>query len=338
MNNLKFLELAAEIGAEVNPKPVAPNPRVGAIAVQAGKVLATAAHNFFGGNHAEKNLLLELEKMRVSDFSEIEIYVSLEPCEFFTGKKTASCSELLRKMRPKKIVFGSVDPRFGGKNVEKFRAAGIECVFEKSQKCADLNPHFQVFEKFGRPFVRVKMAATLNGKVVLASGEKRISGQCSQRKVHEMRSEFSAILTTTQTIFDDDPRLDLRFLETSSRKKIPDLIVCGRRAGKVEETTQIFAARNRQVHFFPEMEVEKVLEKSAEMGYFSVLTECGPRMATTLLAKNLVDEVAIFWAGKILHGTKSLFGTEILDFAERFELVSAEKIDDDLLALFRKKN
>ena len=182
MNNLKFLELAAEIGAEVNPNLVAPNPRVGAVAVRGGKVLATAAHNFFGGSHAEKNLLIALEKMRVSDFSEIEIYVSLEPCEFFTGKKTASCSELLRKMRPKKIVFGAADPRFGGKNVEKFRAAGIECVFEKSQKCADLNPHFQVFEKFGRPFVRVKMAATLNGKVVLASGENEFRGNVRSEK------------------------------------------------------------------------------------------------------------------------------------------------------------
>ncbi len=273
-----FLSRAAEIASAVDPHRVRPNPRVGCVIVQSSiindqlskKIISEGVHEYFGGPHAEVNAL-----KNVADCSDCEVYVTLEPCDHFSGKKTPSCTEFLISQKPKKIVVGSLDPKFQGKNVEALRRAGIEVEVRDCPQCRALNPFFQKFVKTGMPFVTLKLAQSLDGRItsphpqpLSRRGERvaYISNELSRAKVHQMRAMHSAILTTTETILTDDPRLDCRLDEffpspptplpqggEESRKSSlnppffkggsgcsnPDVVIVGNR--KIPKTAKIFS-------------------------------------------------------------------------------------------------
>ena len=243
----KFLNFCAEIAAKIDPHKIAPNPRVGAVAVKNGKILAAAVHEKFGGPHAE---ILLFEKLKNVEISGAEIFISLEPCDDFRGKKTKSCTKfLIKKLKNKnaKIFVGARDPHFCGKNLEKIRAAGIFCEFLKNKNCEKLNPFLKKFSEKKLPFLNLKIAQNLAGKI-FDSQKKWISGEISRQKVHEWRANFSAILTTTATILADNPRFDARpknFLRAFSDPKI---LVFGEK--KIPQNFKIFEKNFRAFDFF----------------------------------------------------------------------------------------
>ena len=406
----KFLDFCAEIAGKIDPHRTAPNPRVGAVAAKNGKILAAAAHEKFGGPHAE---ILLFEKLKNFDFCGAKIFISLEPCDDFPGKKTKSCTNfLIKKLKNKnaKIFVGALDPFFGGKNLEKIRAAGIFCEFLKNENCEKLNPFFKKFAEKKMPFLNLKIAQNLTGKI-FDPRKKWISNEISRQKVHEFRANFSAILTTTATILADNPRFDARPQNFSRAFSDPKILIFGEK--KIPRNFKIFEKNFRAFDFFgaekklifekidaenfenrakknlkfKKIRAEKFAKKNFEklasekFGKFgsnfceknilnfeicgkknltpreiyffsgknlradfakiraekidSILTECGGKMNSAILAENLADEISLFLAPKIFPAAKNSFVKNLE--LKNFSLQKCENLGGDIFLNFQKK-
>jgi len=339
---INFMKLAVELAEQVDPHAVSPNPRVGCVVVKTSnnklqttkkEIVGEGVHEKFGGEHAEVNALKGLDNLE-----DYEVYITLEPCDSFSGKKTPSCTELLIQKKPKKVIVGCLDPRFKGANLEKLRQVGIEVEVQENEACRDLNPFLKKFITTGLPYVTVKLAQSLDGKIT--SDKKYISNELSRKKVHEMRANYSAILTTTETIIQDDPRLDCRLNPPSLLKRElegdfssnPDLIVVGNR--KIPKTAKIFGITDRKIYFFETHDLEEVLKECGQKGIDSVMTECGATVATELLKKCLVDEINLFVAPEIFGKGKSSFTDEIN--LDGFKLMDVRNLEGDIWQRFQK--
>ncbi|MCF7917988.1 bifunctional diaminohydroxyphosphoribosylaminopyrimidine deaminase/5-amino-6-(5-phosphoribosylamino)uracil reductase RibD [Candidatus Gracilibacteria bacterium] len=384
-----FMDHAADLASQVDPHLTAPNPRVGCVVVCDGEILASGVHEKFGEPHAEVNSISSLNPgSRVKEpgfWDQCEIYITLEPCDHFQGKKTPSCTELLLKHKPKKVIVGSLDPQFGGKNLEKLKKAGIEVVLEKNEKCEELNPFFAHFVKTKMPYVTVKMAQSLDGRVtkkipgsgIPEPGIDYISNEISRQKVHEMRAQYSALLTTVKTILADDPQLNCRLDNPPSLAKRemegdfskedlnppaplysgavplfqrgrntsdPQIIVLGKKSD-IPPSARIFLSSplgrgsegegNRKIHFFDTHDLKSVLAECAKMGIDSIMTECGPTVATELLKSDLVDEVQLFVAPEIFGKGKDAFLNNAI--LQDFHLHEVENLQGDVWMRFVRK-
>ncbi len=349
---MDFLNLAADLASRVDPHLTVPNPRVGCVIVREGKVIATGVHEKFGGSHAEQNALANSSpyerEIGMGFWHDCEVYLTLEPCDCFPGKKTPSCTDLLIEARPKKIIIGALDAKFGGKNVEKIKNAGILVEFRENEKCKALNPFFKKFITTGFPYLTLKIAQSLDGKIINPHG-KWITNELSRKRVHEMRANYSAILTTVATILVDDPLLDYR-VPTSKSKRLgqsfgvfgtnlknfsnPQLIILGKKE-KIPKSAKIFSIPDRKIHFFEECDLSAVLAECGKRGIDSIMTECGQVMNSELLRNNLVDEILLFIAPKVFGGNvKEAFNCDV--DCGRFELVKVGNLDGDMYCKYRK--
>ena len=320
---LDFLNLAAELAAKIDPHFVSPNPRVGGVISRGEKVLATGAHEKIGEPHAEV-----LATKNFDSLAGCTVSITLEPCDDFPGKKTPSCAQRLISLAPEKIFVGSLDPHFCGKNVEKIRAAGISVEVLAHVPSQNLNPFFSHWISQNRPYVIVKLAQSLDGKITAPGGD-WFSSELSRKKVHALRAEVSAILTTTETVFTDDPRLDCRLSDFPRKFSAPEAIVIGDR--KISPDSKIFAA-TRKIHFFLRTDFSKILETCAANGIDSILVEAGAQFCSEILRQNFVDELQIFTAPKIFGSGKNIFDSEIS--LEKFQLADFENSGGDFWQRF----
>jgi len=191
---------------------VAPNPMVGAVLVHEDEIIGEGRHQQYGGPHAEVNCINSVKQEDRHLISSSTLYVSLEPCSHFG--KTPPCSDLIIKHKIKKVVIGCRDPfkEVDGKGIEKLRAAGIEVrvgILEKD--CKELNKRFMLFNTKHRPYIVLKWAETVDGKIANDSSERLfISNELTNRLVHKWRSEEASILVGTNTALSDDPELTAR--------------------------------------------------------------------------------------------------------------------------------
>ncbi len=337
---MEFLDLAAELAEKVNWRDVYPNPRVGCVIARNGDVVATGVHEKYGSAHAEV-MAIENFKLQTSNFklqtsnnekfiSGVEVYVTLEPCDHFLGKKTGSCTQKLIELHPNKVVIGVLDKRFCGKNVEKLKAAGIKVEVINHEKSEQLSR--------AKPYVILKMAQTLDGKIGETSNYKLqtsnrtpvyISSFESRKKVHQLRSQVDGILTTTETIITDDPILDCRLVNKNIAQ---NLFVFGKRT--IPQNAHIFLSSNREIKFLTGEDLSRDLREISEMGVKTLLTECGSKMATSLLKENLVDEILLFIAPRVSGKGISTFREEISFYD--FSLSSVERVDGDVVLRFIK--
>lgn len=325
----KFLQRAFEIAAQIDPHQVTPNPRVGCVVVRDGEVIAEGVHECHGGPHAEVNALEKVAKLPSCQVTECEVYVTLEPCDCFAGKKTGSCVDLLIEKKPKKVVVGSLDPKFGGRSVEKMKKAGIEVEVSDEEygvRNKELNPFFGHYQKQKKPWITLKVGQSLNGKIT--GGNPYITNEASLQKVHEMRAQYAAILTTTETILQDDPRLDCRLAEGSN----PDIIILGKRA--ISPTAKIWQIGDRDI--FQLESLDDFLESDQYTQLDSVMTECGSEMNALLMERGLVNEIQLFVAPKILRDDEKQNFEKELDL-EGFQLEKVEKLRGDLGFTYREK-
>ncbi|MCX8012565.1 MAG: bifunctional diaminohydroxyphosphoribosylaminopyrimidine deaminase/5-amino-6-(5-phosphoribosylamino)uracil reductase RibD, partial [Desulfobacterota bacterium] len=182
-----------------------PNPLVGAIIVKDGQIVGQGFHHQAGGPHAEINALKAAgDRARGG-----EIYLNLEPCSH-TGR-TSPCVEALIHSQIKKVFVGMVDPNplVQGKGIKKLQEAGIEVkVGILEEECRKLNEIFIKYITTRRPFVILKIAASLDGKIATVTGDSRwITNEKSRDHVHRLRSEVDAVLVGTGTVEKDDPQL-----------------------------------------------------------------------------------------------------------------------------------
>lgn len=204
---LRCLELA-RLGAG----HVAPNPMVGAVLVHEDRIIGEGYHQIYGQAHAEVNCIAAVREEDRGLIPASTIYVSLEPCAHFG--KTPPCADLIIRERVPRVVVGCRDPfpLVDGKGIEKMRAAGVDVevgVLEK--ECIELNSRFFTFNTQHRPYIVLKWAQSMNGRMGGGTGDRVfISNEYTNRLVHKWRSEEAAILVGTNTALLDDPALTVR--------------------------------------------------------------------------------------------------------------------------------
>ena len=291
-----------------------PNPRVGCVVVRDGVVVGEGFHERAGEPHAEVHALRSAgDRARGA-----EVFVTLEPCSHFG--RTPPCADALLDAGVKKVWVAIEDPNpeVSGKGLERLRAAGIEveCGLMAAQAQA-LNRGFVSRMTLGRPHVTLKLAASLDGRTAMASGESKwITSEAARADVHRLRAEAGAVLTSSATVLADDPELTVRHLETSRQ---PDRIVLDAR-GRVGRDAKVWNEGARRIWMTAQPgtaappAVERISLQAqgqhfslkaalAELGRLKindVLVECGPTLAGLLLQAEVVDELVMYLAPSLL--------------------------------------
>ncbi len=308
---LRALELAA-LGLYTTD----PNPRVGCVLANAERVVGEGWHQRAGEPHAE---ILALRAAGAQARGAC-VYVTLEPCSH-TGR-TPPCADALVAAGVARVVCCSRDPypKVAGRGIDRLRSAGIAVsVGGLADEARQLNVGF--FSRFerGRPFVRLKLAMSLDGRTAPASGAKMwISGEASRADVQAWRARSSAVLTGSGTVRADDPRLDVRLaygpwvrqplrvvLDTTLRSAPGARIFKG-------DGALVFAAAdapqksldNCRIERLPRaaggLDLNAVMQRLTALEMNEVLLECGATLAGAFIAGRLVDELVLYVAPRLL--------------------------------------
>ena len=303
-----------------------PNPRVGCLVVKKNKMVAGGWHEYAGGPHAEINALGQLQGESGGD-----VYITLEPC--CHHGRTPPCVDALIQYKPERVIVAMQDPNplVAGNGLQKLKDANIEVVTGiQESEARQLNCGFVKRFVSKRPFVRIKMATSLDGRTALKNGESQwISGESSRRDVQFLRARSSAILTSAATVLADDPRLDVRLSSTElglSREVRQPIRVVVDSQLKLSGSEKIFHGgapvwiytlsddRSRHQHLNAagaevivsdvsadgRLDLGLLLNDLAAREINEVHTECGQMLAGALLRQNLVDEIVIYQAPVIL--------------------------------------
>lgn len=333
-----------------------PNPMVGCAIARGDEVVGEGWHQRKGGPHAE-TIALQAAGARAKGAT---AYVTLEPCAH-TGS-TGPCADALIAAGVARVVAAMRDPfpQVDGAGFEKLRAAGIavESGLMEAQARA-LNRGFLSRIEGGRPWLRVKLAASIDGRSALASGESKwISGEAARADVHRWRARSGALLTGSGTVLADDPQLTVRFEDGTAfvpplRVVLdPGLATVAR--GRIREgdapTLYLHApdakpprgltAEHAAVPLHDGMlDLHAVLALLAARGINEVQVEAGATLAGALLAAGLVDELLLYVAPVLLGDrARPLFGgLRIDDMTQRLrlEIVETRRIGDDMRLLMR---
>lgn len=337
---------------------VNPNPLVGAVIVRDGEIIGEGWHRRCGELHAERNALASC---RVSPQG-ATMYVTLEPCCHYG--KTPPCTEALVEAGIARVVVGIGDPnpKVAGGGIEILRRAGIEV--ECGVLADELRYQNRVFLHYistRLPWVTMKTATTLDGKIAAHTGDSRwITCEASRRRVHLMRTRHMAVLTGIGTVLADDPMLNCRLdddcrqpirivADTSARLPLESHLVhtCGEERTIVAHTAAAPAERVAALNeagvetwecpaYGSHVDLGALFERAGAEGIDSVMTESGGRFNSSLVEGGYVDEVAAFIAPKIIGGASSPspVGGRGLDFMSQAMTLSdvrSERIDDDVL-------
>lgn len=329
-----------------------PNPRVGCVIVKQGRIIGEGWHQKAGGPHAEINAL----RKAGSDAKGSTAYVTLEPCSHHG--KTPPCADALIKAGVTRVVAGMQDPNplVSGEGLRKLAAAGLQVQSGVMQPQAEaLNPGFIKRMRHNRPYVRCKLAMSVDGRTALANGESRwITGPEARRDVHRLRARSSAILTGINTVLADDPSLNARLENTATSgedtnceilQPLRVVVDSGLRMPirakmlSLEGTTMIATVNNdvskisqlqhsgAQVDVLPSrdgrVDLDSLMEHLAGRQINELMVEAGSVLNGALLQQNLVDEFIIYMAPCLLgdnaKGLFSLPGLRSMD--DRMELV-----------------
>ncbi len=338
--------------AERGLNTTTPNPRVGCVLVRSGKVVGEGWHEKAGEPHAEANALRHAGEAARGATA----YVTLEPCSHFG--RTPPCADALIAAGVARVVVAIEDPnpQVAGEGMAKLRAAGIDtAVGLMATDATELNIGFVSRMKRGRPWLRLKVAASLDGKTALNNGRSQwITGPEARRDAHAWRARSCAVLTGFGTVRDDDPRLTVRDVPCTRQ---PLRVVVDSRletppAAKVLTggQTLMFAVRpgempGAEVVVMPnaagKVDLSAMLAELGRRGINEVLVEAGVKLNGSLLAAGLVDELLIYQA-PILIGDKArgMFDLpELADLSGRQQLsiIDHRRIGSDLRLLARFK-
>jgi diaminohydroxyphosphoribosylaminopyrimidine deaminase/5-amino-6-(5-phosphoribosylamino)uracil reductase len=308
---------------------VSPNPMVGAVIVKDGRIIGEGFHACCGENHAEVNAI----ERAVEDPSGAQFYVTLEPC--CHQGRTPPCVERLIALRPARVIVGTTDPNplVSGRGIAALEAHGIETkVGVLAEACVALNERFFTFMRTGRPFVTLKFAQTLDGRIATRTGHSRwISSPPSLRFAHELRSSHDAILVGVGTVIKDDPELTVRhvrgrnplrvILDSALRVPPASRVLSGlddartliaTLGGADPEKRRRLERAGAEVLTVPPDETGRVslphlVGRLGERGISSVLIEGGSEVITRVLAARLADRLVVVVAPKIIgRGTEAV--------------------------------
>ncbi len=336
----RCLELAVKGRGKVNP-----NPMVGCVIVKNDVIVAEGFHGRFGGPHAEVNALRRAgRKARGAT-----LFVNLEPCAHHG--KTPPCVDAIIKARVKRVVTASADPNplVSGRGAARLRRAGVEVRVGLLQREAErLNEQFFTFMREGIPFVAVKIAQTLDGRIADAAGRSKwITSKAAGREAHRIRSTYDSLMVGAKTIVRDNPELTVRLVKGRNPLRV---IVDGRLV--VSTRSRVFATRyartivftslravsskRRKVSTFlkrgvpvlalgrsTRLDVSGMLHTLAALGISSVLVEGGSDLVSEFVNAKLAQKIHCFVAPKLLGG-----GLSSLNLVPSLGLRKAIRIHD----------
>ena len=366
--DVAFMQLALDL-AKQGEFTTTPNPSVGCVLVKDGEVVGKGFHAKAGEPHAEVMALREAgEKARGAT-----AYVTLEPCSHFG--RTPPCAKGLVEAGVSKVIAAMCDPnpQVAGKGLQILSDAGIESAVGLLEENAEqLNKGFLKRMRTGKPFVQLKLAMSIDGKTAMASGESKwITGAQARADVQQYRAKASAILSTSQTVLADDPSLNVRWEE------LPPDVKAGYSQEKLRQPVRVILDSSHKVRsdfkvFSTESPVWLVGEDDYPLTGFPVFTdylqldrnqgetrlqalmaelgkrqintlwvEAGATLAGALIAENLVDELIIYMAPKLLGDqARDLCHlpnlTQLAD-APLWQLQSCEPVGDDLKLIYIRK-
>lgn len=306
----RALRLAARAAGRTSP-----NPLVGSVIVQGGEVVGEGFHKAAGEPHAEVNALRRAgERARGAT-----LYTTLEPCAH-TGR-TPPCVDAIRQAGIARVVSAmrDPDPRTDGRGFRALRAAGVEVTLGTLEaEAKKLNQGFISRIAHGRPFVLVKLATTIDGRVSV-KGRRYLSGKRALKEVHRLRDRYDAVLVGIGTVLADDPALTVRevkgrdplrvVVDSDARTPLASKVV----RAKDPQRTLIFVARDADMRRVSRLrdsgvlvatvprsaaglDLAAVLRWLAEKGVNSVLSEAGPKIASGLIAGGLADRLMLIQA------------------------------------------
>ncbi len=318
-----YMEIALE-SAKKGLGKVSPNPMVGAIIVKNEKIIGSGFHEYFGGNHAEVNAFNNAQE----NVEGATMYVTLEPCSHYG--KTPPCADKIIEKKIKRVVIGTLDPNplVSGKGVKKLIDAGIDVtVGVLEDECKKINEVFMKYIKYKNPFVVMKCAMSLDGKICTEKGESRwITGKKSREAVHKTRSLLSAIMVGVDTVIKDNPKLTCRIdggknpirivLDSTLRIPLSSNVLVDEFKDKTIIVTTCCANKKRldyikslgiKVLIVDKKEkrvnLNSLMKVLGEMNIDSILLEGGGTLNFSALKENIVDKVQIYIAPKIIGGS-----------------------------------
>lgn len=320
----------------------APNPRVGCVLVRDGRIVGEGWHQRAGEPHAEVLALRAAGEAARGATA----YVSLEPCNH--QGRTGPCSEALIGAGVSAVFYAAADAgEASGGGAGRLRAAGI--AVEGGLLAAEaeaLNPGFHRLQRGGRPWLRLKLAQSLDGRSVQASGQSQwITGPAARRDGHRWRARSCALVTGIGTVLADDPRMTPRLEDEStarplrvvldSRAQTPSdarlredghyLILHGPEAGVVEQGEAVAATAQG-------LDLAQVVDALGRRGCHEILVEAGPALSGAFLRSGLVDEVILYQAPALIgDGLPAAALGALESLAQRldFQLIESRRIGDD---------
>ena len=325
--DIKYMELALRLAAK-GEGMTSPNPLVGAVLVRNGKIIGRGYHKKAGLNHAEIEAFADAKK-KGNSIKGAHLYVSLEPC-CHTAKRTPPCTDAIIREKISKVFVGMTDPnpRVSGLGIKKLRKAGIEVekgiLEEKSKK---LNRIFIKHITTGLPYVVLKLAVTLDGKIASSTGDSKWIGSERQREyAHELRNRLDSVLVGINTVLSDNPSLNVRIKKKNVFQPVPLVLDSGLRTPvlsnilKIHDKAIIACTKGAKQSRISKLEssgavilqfpakksghisIRQFFRKLVKMDITSVLIEGGSEVASSAIGEGLVDELNIFYSPKIIGG------------------------------------
>lgn len=342
----KYMQLALKLAVLGNPSP---NPYVGCVIVNNDRIIGKGYHIQAGAPHAEVEAIQDAENSGYSTKG-ATLYVNLEPCVH--QGKTPPCVDLVISKGIKKVYISMVDPNplNSGRGIKKLEDAGIKIdVGLLHEQSYLLNERFIFFMKNNLPFVLLKSALSLDGKITYGDGKgKQITGIASQKYMHKLRNSYDSILVGINTILKDDPQLNCRFPEgrdpikiiLDSKLRIPlsarvvkqnpeKLIVCTNinRNHKKEQLKK----KGVEIIDFPHtpINIDLLLYELAKRQISSILIEGGQSVNYSFLSTGHVNKLMFFYAPIIIGEDKSIVSGDYLGI--KLKNLYIQKLDDNFL-------
>lgn len=366
-DNEQYMRRAIKL-AKLGAGKVNPNPLVGAVIVKNGQIISEGYHMVYGDLHAERNAFKNLKNSE--DAKGAEMYVTLEPC-CHHGKQPP-CTEAIIEHGISRVYVGSNDPNelVAGKGIQILRDAGIEVVTEfLKDECDAINPVFFHYITTRTPFVLMKYAMTLDGKIATRTGHSQwISGEESRARVQQTRNALKGIMVGIGTILNDDPRLTCRMdggrnpirIICDSKLRIPlssNVVSTAKEVSTIVATVEPHAEYNR---FWNEQKAElevsgvevlvvkerdgrldlrDLMIKLGEKQIDGILLEGGSTLNYAALQEGIVNRIEAYVAPKIFGGAGFYTpvggeGVELATEALGCKLISTEQIGQDILLTY----
>ena len=347
------IELAKKGGGYVHP-----NPLVGCVVVKDGEIIAEGYHEKYGEFHAERNALTRCK----TETKDASLYVTLEPCCHYG--KTPPCTEIIIEKGIKKVFVGILDPNplVAGKGVKSLQDAGIEVeVGLCENEIREMNKVFLKYITTKRPYVIMKTAMTLDGKIAAHTGDSKwVTNEESRKMVHELRSEMAAVIVGIGTVLADDPMLNVRLegehhqpvrIVVDSNLRIPldsQLVNTAKEYRTIVATTvsdncrdarpcvstgiELIQCKSNNGH----VDINDLMTKLGSLGIDSLLLEGGGTLNAAFLEAGCVDEVWAFIAPKIIGGEGSKTpvsgkGIDKMSKAVNLQDIDIQNINGDIL-------